>query len=241
MPFFDLLRLAFRNLREAKLRATLTSMGVIVGVAVIVTMVSFGLGLQRNMLSRFRALDLFNEMRVFGKNVFAMASAGGNQNSARRGENPNDRRGPSFKPDKEPTRILDDAAIAEISKIPGVAYVEPSLSIITYVRANGHSQIESIGGASVPNASSRFKEFKAGQMISSPDADEAVVKDTFARDFGFEKPEDAIGKTIEFLATPSGDTAKEKAKSEKSKSKDEEEAPGFFGLPLDQVSPAENG
>ena len=237
MPFFDLLRLAFRNLREAKLRATLTSMGVIVGVAVIVTMVSFGLGLQRNMLSRFRALDLFNEMRVFGKNVFAMAAAGGNQNSARRGENPNDRRGPSFRPDKDPTRILDDAAIAEISKIPGVAYVEPSLSIFTYVRANGHSQIESIGGASVPNASSRFKEFKAGQMISSPDADEAVVKDTFARDFGFEKPEDAIGKTIEFLAAPSENTAKEK-----SKSKDEpEEAPGFFGLPLDQDSAGDNG
>src|SRR5467141_1991137 len=237
MPFFDLLRLAFRNLREAKLRATLTSMGVIVGVAVIVTMVSFGLGLQRNMLSRFRALDLFNEMRVFGKNVFAMAAAGGNQNSARRGENPNDRRGPSFRPDKEPTRILDDTAIAEISKIPGVSYVEPSLSIITYVRANGHSQIESIGGASVPNASSRFKEFKAGQMIGSPDADEAVVKDTFARDFGFEKPEDAIGKTIEFLAAPSGDAAKEKSKSKNG----EEEAPGFFGLPLDQASSADNG
>ncbi len=39
-------------------------------------------------------------------------------------------------------------------------------------------------------------------MISSPNADEAVVKDTFARDFGFEKPEDAIGKTVEFLAAP---------------------------------------
>jgi len=34
-------------------------MGVIVGVAVIVTMVSFGLGLQRNLLSRFKALDSF--------------------------------------------------------------------------------------------------------------------------------------------------------------------------------------
>src|SRR5882762_6623506 len=243
MPFFDLLRLAFRNLREAKLRATLTSMGVIVGVAVIVTMVSFGLGLQRNMLSRFRALDLFNEMRVFGKNVFAMAAAGGNQNSARRGENPNDRRGPSFRPDKEPTRILDDAAIAEISKIPGVAYVEPSLSIITYVRANGHSQIESIGGASVPNASSRFKEFKAGQMISSPDADEAVVKDTFARDFGFEKPEDAIGKTIEFLAPQKqSENPNGTAKREPTKQKDaEEDSSGFFGLPLDQDSSGDNG
>jgi len=236
MPFFDLLRLAFRNLREAKLRATLTSMGVIVGVAVIVTMVSFGLGLQRNMLSRFRALDLFNEMRVFGKNVFAMAAAGGNQNSARRGENPNDRRGPSFKPDKEPTRILDDAAIAEISKIPGVAYVEPSLSIFTYVRVNGHSQIESVGGASVPNASSRFKDFKAGQMISSADADEAVVKDTFARDFGFDKPEDAIGKTIEFLAAP-----KESEKTQPKQKESEEEPPGFFGLPLDQNSSTDDG
>src|SRR3977135_4094818 len=141
MPFLDLLRLAFRNLRESKLRATLTSMGVIVGVAVIVTMVSFGLGLQRNMLSRFRALDLFNEMRVFGKSVFTMAAG---NNSNRRGENPNDRRGPSFRPDKEPTRILDDAAIAEISKIPGVLYVEPALTLVTYVRVNGHAQIESI-------------------------------------------------------------------------------------------------
>src|SRR5438552_2898258 len=167
MPFFDLLRLAFRNLREAKLRAILTSMGVIVGVAVIVTMVSFGLGLQRNLLSRFRALDLFNEMRVFGKNVF-MAAAGNNRNSNRRGENPNDRRGPSFRPDKEPTRVLDDAAIAEISKIPGVAYVEPSVTLFTYVRCNGHAEVESIAGASVPNASARFKEFTAGQMISSP-------------------------------------------------------------------------
>ena len=59
MSFLDILHLALRNLRQAKLRATLTTMGVIVGVAVIVTMVSFGLGLQRNMLSRFRALDLF--------------------------------------------------------------------------------------------------------------------------------------------------------------------------------------
>ena len=59
-------------------------------------------------------------------------------------------------------------------------------------------------------------------MISSPNADEAVVKDTFARDFGFEKPEDAVGKTLEFLAAP-GD----------SKEGQSEEPPNFFGLPLE--------
>jgi ABC-type lipoprotein release transport system permease subunit len=230
MSFLDILYLSLRNLREAKLRATLTSMGVIVGVAVIVTMVSFGLGLQRNLLSRFKALDLFNEMRVFGKNVFTLASP--NSNSARRGENPNDRRGPSFRPDKAPTRILDDAAIAEIAKIPGVAYVEPTLMLSAYVRVNGHSQVQFITGASVPNASSRFTEFAAGKMIGSKDADEAVVTQKFVEDVGFQKPADAIGKTIEFLAAP-----KESANAKSA----EEEPPSFFGLPLGQDAAPEAG
>jgi len=227
MSFLDILKLALRNLRQAKLRATLTTMGVIVGVAVIVTMVSFGLGLQRNMLSRFKALDLFNEIQVFGRSIGSLIAtrAGRNENEGR------DRRS-RLKPDEKPTRILDDAAVDEISKIPGVAYVEPSLTFTTFVRTNGHSQIESIGGASVPNASSRFKEFSAGQMISSSAAEEAIVNEAFTRDFGFEKPGDAVGKTIEFLAAP-----KETANESSPQKQEEAELPNFFGLPL-EVEPS---
>jgi putative ABC transport system permease protein len=235
MSFLDILKLALRNLRQAKLRAILTTMGVIVGVAVIVTMVSFGLGLQRNMLSRFKALDLFNEIQVFGRSLGNLVSNRTQSKSARNENGGRDRRS-RFKPDVEPTRTLDDAAIAELSKIPGVAYVEPSLLVFTYVRANGHSQIESIGGASVPNASSRFKEFVAGQMISSPNADEAVVNENFVRDFGFEKPADAIGKSIEFLAAPN-----ESAKESPGQKNAEEDMPNFFGLPLDEDTSAEAG
>jgi len=225
MSFLDILKLALRNLRQAKLRALLTTMGVIVGVAVIVTMVSFGLGLQRNMLSRFKALDLFNEIQVFGRSLSSLVSSRVQGRSAQTENGRGDRRS-RLKPEEQPTRTLDDAAIAEIAKIPGVAYVEPSLTLYTYVRTNNYSQIESIGGAAVPNASSRFKEFTAGQMISSPQADEAVVTETFVRDFGFEKPADALGKTIEFLAAPSG-SAKDMA------DKDNEGPPTFFGLPLE--------
>lgn len=229
MSFFDILYLALRNLRQAKLRATLTTMGVIVGVAVIVTMVSFGLGLQRNMLSRFGALDLFNEIQVFGRSLSSLVSTRGTGNTPR---TENERRDRRSRIDVQPTRALDEAAIAEIARIPGVAYVEPSLMVFTYVRANGHSQIESIGGASVPNASSRFKDFLAGQMISSPNTDEAIVKETFARDFGFEKPADAIGKTVEFLAAP-----KESAEQ----TNGEDEPPSFFGLPLEEETEADSG
>src|SRR5260370_4426135 len=162
MSFLDLLKLAFRNLREAKLRAPLTSMGVIVGVAVIVTMVSFGLGLQRNLLSRFGALDLFNEIRVFGKSVFTMAMANVDS-KLRRDENPGERRGPAFRSDKAPTRILDDAAVAEIQKIPGVAYVEPDIGFTVYIRCNGRVFPQSVAGAAIPKLFSPFKTVAGGE------------------------------------------------------------------------------
>jgi putative ABC transport system permease protein len=230
MNFLDILQLAFRNLRQAKLRALLTTMGVIVGVAVIVTMVSFGLGLQRNMLARFGALDLFNEITVFGRSLTNLATAGFDRQTGRTNEG-GERRGPRLKPDKNPTRILDDAAITEIAKIPGVAYVQPTISLYVYTRANGHVRFEPAAGASVPNDSSRFKTFLAGGMISSPDVDEAVVTDSFTEDFGFEKPADAVGQTVEFLAPPSN--ANEKRTGESSSAEAEGPA-NFFGIPLDE-------
>jgi ABC-type lipoprotein release transport system permease subunit len=118
MSFFDILHLALRNLRQAKLRAILTMMGVIVGVAVIVTMVSFGLGLQSNILSRFKALDLFNEIQVFGRGLSNLA--GLDRAPRQEGDGRNNARN---RADKTPTRILDDAGIKEIAAISGVAYV----------------------------------------------------------------------------------------------------------------------
>jgi ABC-type lipoprotein release transport system permease subunit len=219
MSFIDILFLALRNLRQAKLRAILTTMGVIVGVAVIVTMVSFGLGLQRNMLARFKALDLFNEIQVFGQGLSNLA---GLERPTRRDEG---ERRDGRRPDKNPTRILDDAGIKEIASISGVSYVEPSVNFSAYVRSNGRLLTQSVGGANIPNASTRFQQFAAGKMISSPSADEAVVTERFTCDYGYDKPGDAVGKTLELLAPP--DESSDKSKDE------EESTPNFFGIPLD--------
>ena len=223
MSFIDILQLAFRNLRQAKLRAVLTTMGVIVGVAVIVTMVSFGLGLQGNMLERFKALDLFSEIRVFGRSLSSMASAGADR-SGRRDDERRDGRSNSG---NTPSRLLDDTAIEEISKIEGVAYVEPSINFTAYVRANGKVLTQPVSGAMVPNSSTRFHDFIAGQMIKSADADEVVVTERFARDFGYENLADAAGQTLEFLAPP----------SDGGSNADEEEPTNFFGIPLGEPEP----
>ena len=221
MSILDILHLALRNLRQAKLRATLTTMGVIVGTAVIVTMVSFGLGLQRNMLARFKALDLFNEIQVFGRGLSSLAGLD------RRGRDEGQRGDRSGRSDKSPTRILDDQGVSELAAIPGVAYVEPNVNFGGYVRSNGKVLNQYVGGANIPNASTRFDQFAAGKMISSPQANEAVVTERFARDFGYEKPADAVGKTLELLAPADEKTDKEKNEAE------EEITPNFFGIPLD--------
>ena len=214
MSFWDILHLALRNLRQAKLRATLTTMGVIVGVSVIVTMVSFGLGLQGNIHERFKALDLFNEVQVFGQSLNNLIGA------SRRGPRDEGDRS-NRRPNRNATRILDDAGIKEIAAIPGVLYVEPSVAFGAFVRTNGKLLTQTVGGTNVPNDSSRFQLFAAGRMISSPTADEAVVTEDFVQEFGFAKPADAVGKTLELLAPPSD------------KDEEKEETPNFFVIPLD--------
>src|ERR1041384_3576933 len=104
MSFFDILHLALRNLRQAKLRAGLKTMGGIVGVAVVVTMVSFGLGRQSNMLARFKALDLFNEIIVFGRGLGNLAGLDRPSRARDEGE----RQDPRRRSYSHPTRILDD-------------------------------------------------------------------------------------------------------------------------------------
>lgn len=234
MSFFDILHLAFRNLRQAKLRAFLTTMGVIVGVAVIVTMVSFGLGLQGNLVARFGALDLFNEISVYGRSLANLATAG--VRPSNRDADGNRRGGPPLRSNKAPTRVLDAAAVAEIARIPGVTYVQPNLSLWVYMRSNDRVRTEGAAATSVPNAASRFKEFVAGQMISSEQADEVVVTEGFLADFDYEKPQDALGKTVDFLTTRQPSLPSKKDGDEKP---GEEGPANFFGIPLDDV-PAED-
>ncbi len=234
MSFLDILHLALRNLRQAKLRAILTTMGVIVGVAVIVTMVSFGLGLQGNMLARFKALDLFSEIRVFGRSLSSMAASANDRGAGRSNEQTERRQG-RLRLDKAPSRILDDAAVAEIAKIEGVDYVEPHISFVVYVRSNGRVSTQFASGVAVPNSSSRFQEFAAGKMISAPEADELVVSERFARDFGYENFADAVGQTVELLAPPN-----ERKNGDKDKPAPEPEEPAnFFGIPIDDSVPDE--
>jgi putative ABC transport system permease protein len=68
MNFSDMLRTALENLGRRKVRTVLTSTGVIVGILTIVTMVSLGVGVQREVRAQFAALGLENVFVRPGQN-----------------------------------------------------------------------------------------------------------------------------------------------------------------------------
>ena len=64
MTFRDTVGLSFRNLRQAKLRTALTTLGVSIGIASLAGMVSLGVGLQDQVVGRFMQSGLFDAITV---------------------------------------------------------------------------------------------------------------------------------------------------------------------------------
>ena len=79
----DHLRFALSSLWKRKLRTFLTASGVMIGIGALVSMDSFGRGIQKNVTENFRSLELFNSLTVLPGN-----SAGGGPRDRGEGRRP---------------------------------------------------------------------------------------------------------------------------------------------------------
>lgn len=64
MKFLDLLRMSSGNLWKRKVRTVLTVLGVVIGVASIVVMVSLGLGLSRSLMAQYESSGSLTQIQV---------------------------------------------------------------------------------------------------------------------------------------------------------------------------------
>ncbi len=65
MKFFDLLTLIWSNLARRKGRVALTTIGVIIGTAAVVLLVSLGVGLQQNAESQLGGIGDLTRVMVY--------------------------------------------------------------------------------------------------------------------------------------------------------------------------------
>jgi putative ABC transport system permease protein len=178
MKHRDLTDLALRNLREALLRNALTTLGVAVGVASLVAMLSLGVGLQQLASKRLSQSGLFDTIFVTPKNSF-------------RGMGRSPREAQSDKP----PRPLDEEVRRELEKLPNVVEVYPQIRFFTEVRFNNKPYATVVAGMPESSRNSGAFEGMQGSFFSSPAANEAILQIEFAKDLS-DRPASLVGQEL---------------------------------------------
>jgi len=160
VKFGDLFRLSLENLWRTKLRSILTTLGVIIGIGVLVSMVSFGTGIQRNVTEAFLENDLFTSMQVLPTKVDIQGIMSGDIGGVAEAE------------DAPP---LDQAALETIRAIPEVEIAYPEIIFPAKLKLGEYQTRTNIRG--LPAGMGEFKPFSElpyGRFFED-DAEHSIV------------------------------------------------------------------
>jgi putative ABC transport system permease protein len=164
MKTYDLTELALRNLRESSLRNSLTTVGISVGVASLVAMLSLGIGLQKLATRHLAKSGLFDTVVVMSRRDLRGFGRDDERNTASAAE----------------SRTLDESARQEIERLPDVLEAYPDIRFITELRYQDKPHLTMISG--IPDSSRSNDAFSGiqGSFFSSENAPEIILQKSFA-------------------------------------------------------------
>ncbi len=186
MKLPDLTELAFRNLRESVLRNSLTTVGISVGVASLVAMLSLGIGLQQLASRRLMKSGLFDTVVVTSRRDL-------------RNNHEQDSSGPA----PGESRVLDEPMRAEIEHLPNVVEAYPDIRFITELRYKDKPHLTTVAALPASAKSTDAFEGVQGRFFSSDTAPEAILQKTFAEELLGRVPKSGVDETnVAELAAP---------------------------------------
>jgi len=164
MKTYDLTELALRNLRESSLRNSLTTLGIAVGVASLVAMLSLGIGLQKLATRRLVSSGLFDTVVVMSRRDLRGFGHDDERNTATAAE----------------SRTLDEPARLEIERLPDVLEAYPDIRFITELRYQDKPHLTMVSG--IPSSARSNDAFSGipGGFFSSESAAEVILQKSFA-------------------------------------------------------------
>lgn len=184
MKIRDLGELAARNLREALLRNSLTTLGIAVGVASLVAMLSLGVGLQDLANQRLSHSGLFDAIFISPRTNFSAFGRPARTNEE-----------PSSSGAIGPPRALDDDARTAIEHLPNVLEVYPEIRFPTEVQFKGNPYSTVVAGVPMSARSGGAFDAVKGAFFSGPAADETILQIDFARELSAQ-PDTLLGQEI---------------------------------------------
>jgi len=187
MRVADLFTLAWDNLRRNRVRSLLTIVGVMIGVAALLTLLAYGSGLQQNAQREFNALELYNTLRVTSNRIPALTGAGTvamqvADTASTTGQVP-----------------LTDSLVQEMEALDGVLAAYPEVNFPGKLRANGREIV--INAEAIPMAFQRIPLYQptSGRYFSSSSEEAVLISPSMAGRLGYDTPEAAVGDTISLV------------------------------------------
>jgi len=166
VKLYDSAELAIRNLRESFLRNSLTTVGISVGVASLVAMLSLGIGLQQLAARRLQKSGLFDTVVVTSRRDLR----GFNRDQERNGPAPAE------------SPALDETERQKMEELPNVQEAYPDIRLITELRYEGKQHLTMVAG--LPSSAKTNDAFEGmqGTFFTSEMAPEVVLQKTFAEE-----------------------------------------------------------
>jgi putative ABC transport system permease protein len=187
MKLPDLTELAVRNLRESLLRNSLTTVGISVGVASLVAMLSLGIGLQQLASRRLMKSGLFDTVVVTSRR------------DLRNFGHEEERSGPA----PGESRVLDESTRQEIEHLPNVLEAYPDIRFITELRYEDKPHLTMVSALPESAKSNDAFEQMQGHFFSSDMAAEVVIQKAFAEELLGKTPKSGLDETnVASLASP---------------------------------------
>jgi putative ABC transport system permease protein len=200
MKIRDLTELASQNLREALLRNSLTTVGIAVGVASLVAMLSLGVGLQSLINRRLEQNGLFDTVLVRPQTSFnATGQIRRNRDSGAGNRNEDDRNARRDPGDSIVTRPLDMEVRHQLAQIPHVIEVYPEFRFTGDLRFGEAGHLTQV--TSLPNSASTSDSLEGmqGRFFTSPEAHEIILQADAAADLADSQhlqPAEMLGKEL---------------------------------------------
>jgi putative ABC transport system permease protein len=190
----DTLLLALRNLHQARLRTTLTTLGVAIGVGALAGMMSLGVGMQEQVFGQFMKSGVFDSITVFPSAPgFGRVPGAGAQRRA----NQNPGRSPAPTKDEKPRVTLDDEALQRIASLKRVKEVYPNLRIPLEVKYGSFSEFTA--AVAVPlsaRGEGFFQKVSHGVFFPNDTDDSCMLSLEFAQRIPGTEPKDLVGKEV---------------------------------------------
>jgi putative ABC transport system permease protein len=192
----DTLGLSLRNLSQAKVRTTLTTLGVSIGIASLAGMVSLGVGLQDQIVGRFLQAGVFDSITVTSPAELGAAGAFLNGRALANGRGGLRGREAAPEGQQSPPARLDDEALKQISTLENVREVYPNVRVPMQMKLGEFSRLIAVAG--VPMSSKgegAFQTFSYGTFFTSGADRDCMLGLNAAKQIAEQNPGGLIGKT----------------------------------------------